>query len=253
MSYVVSGVEHVYPFKLLTGLGYLPRIWGIDKFGTNPNLEADTEANIWDFGGMYAYSTTADIDTISSSSALDTQILTVQGLDADYNYISQNVTLNGQNKVTLTTPMLRVWRVFNTSSINLAGSIYVYVDGAITVGIPDVDNTIRAYISIGNNQTLMMLFTIPLGYTGFILHTMTSLGGKKAGFLTIKKWTRLFGETWRIKRVTDLAAVGTSLHHHNNSILSPIPEKTDIHMTVIGDTLGLTCAASAQMYLVKNE
>ena len=252
MSFVIPGVEHVYPFNLMVGLGYLPNIQQIAKFGYNPDLVVDAEENIWDFGGVYTYSTIADIDTISSSSALDTQILHVQGLDADYAAITQIVTLNGQNKVTLDTPLLRIWRVFNSTDTDVSGSVYVYVDGAITAGIPDVASTIRAHINNGNNQTLMMMYTIPKGFTGFLLERDVSLGGRKNGFITVKLWIRFENSVWRIANVSDLSATGTSAIEHTNYVLGPMTEKTDIQMTATGDTLGLTCAASGEVYLVRN-
>ena len=252
MNFTVPSVEHVYPFNLMVGLGYLPNVDFVSKFGYNPDLAADVEEHIWDFGGVYTYSTTADIDTVSSSSALDTMILHIQGLDGDYNPVTQIVTLNGQSKVTLSTPLLRVWRVFNSTDTDIAGAVYVYVDGAITAGIPDVDSTIRAYVYDGNNQTLMMIYTIPKGFTGFLLKRNISLGGRKSGFVTVKLWNRFFGSVWRIANVTDLAATGTSAYEYKSSVLSPISEKTDIQMTATGDTLGLTCAAAGEIYLVRN-
>ena len=252
MGYVVPGVEHVYPFNLMVGLGYLPNVQQIAKFGYNPDLAVGAEENIWDFGGAYTYSTTDDIDTVSSSSALDTQILHIQGLDINYDEVTQIVTLNGQNKVTLKTPLLRVWRVFNTSNTDIAGAVYVYVNGVITAGIPDVDSTIRAYVYDGNNQTLMMMYTIPKGFTGFLLERDVSLGGRKTGFITVKLWIRFENSVWRIANVSDLSAAGTSAFEHTNRVLGPMTEKTDIQTTATGDTLGLTCAASGEVYLVRN-
>ena len=252
MGYVVTGVENVYPFNLMVGLGYLPNIQQVAKFGYNPDLAVDAEENIWDFGGAYTYSTTADIDTISSSSALDTMILHIQGLDSNYEPVTQLVTLNGQTKVTLETPLLRIWRVFNSTATSISGSIYVYVDGVITAGVPDVDSTIRAYIENGNNQTLMMMYTIPAGFTGFLLERDVSLGGRKSGFITVKLWVRFQDSVWRIANVADLSATGTSAIEHRNNVLGPLSEKTDVQMTATGDTLGLTCAASGEIYLVRN-
>lgn len=252
MNFTVSGVEHVYPFNLLIGLDYVPNVTSGWQYGYNSDLTADVTENIWDFGGLYTYSTIADIDTISSSSVLDTQDIILQGMDENYNIITQRVTLNGTSKVTLDTPLLRIWNAYNDSETDLAGAVYIYVDGAITAGIPDVDTTIRAYIDNGNNTTLMMMRTIPAGYTGFMAQLDTTLGGRKSGYITIVRWQRKFGKTWQITSIRDLASTGTSVHHHGTTILKPIIEKTDVQLKVIGNAIGLTCGASAQIYLVKN-
>jgi len=252
MGFVIPNVERIYPFEILGGLGYIPNTEQEFKFGYNPDLAAGTEEDVWDFGGTYTFSTTADIDTISSSSAGDTQNVLVSGLDANYDLLTVPATLNGQNKVTLSTSFLRVWRVMNVSSTDFAGSIYVYVNGAITAGIPDVDNTIRAYVENGNNQTLMMIYTIPRGYTGIIRRLFLSLGGRKTGFITVKYWARPFGMVFQIKGITDLAAAGTSTIQSRFQNALTFPAKTDFRVSATGDTLGLTIASDADILLCKD-
>lgn len=99
------------------------------------------------FGGYeLVHSATNSIDTMSSSSGSDTQVITIEGMTisgGDYTFRSQTATLDGQNKVTLTTPLAVVTRIRSqTSATPTVGNVFVYEDGAITGGIPDDTATI---------------------------------------------------------------------------------------------------------------
>ena len=67
----------------------------IHKFGNAPDFDTgDGEVDVWDGAEdnttwelmNYVYSTTDDIDSVSSSSAADTQDVVVEGLDANYDF-----------------------------------------------------------------------------------------------------------------------------------------------------------------------
>ena len=130
--------------------------------------EADGEVTVWDGANdgtlnqmVYQWSTTNAIDSISSSNSGDTQDVKIQGLDGDFNIIEQTVTLNGQNRVALSTPLIRVFRGKNNGLTAFAGSIYVYENTTISSGVPTDLTKVRLLIDDGNNQTLMALYTIP--------------------------------------------------------------------------------------------
>ena len=93
----------------------------------------------------------------SASGGTDNGVkITVQGLDANYNEQSVEVTLAGAGTATTTETFIRVFRAFVSGSTAPAGTI------SITNG-----GTTYAYIN-GDNQTLMALWTVPAGYTGYI-------------------------------------------------------------------------------------
>jgi len=127
---------------------------------------------------QYTFSSSADIDTISSSNALDVgQSIIVTGLDADWKWSSQIAVTNGQNKVTLGTPLIRVNRITNFSILGMAGNCYVYVDGAITGGIPDVKGDIRSIINNGENGSEQAIFSTPSDFDTYLLKTSHNVGG----------------------------------------------------------------------------
>ena len=76
------------------------------KFGNNAVVGTDEET-IWDQGGIYAYPTSAIVMKCSSSNTGDTStVISVSGLDENYNELTESVTLNGQTAVNTTNFLL---------------------------------------------------------------------------------------------------------------------------------------------------
>jgi hypothetical protein len=204
----------------------------VDKFGENPDIDTGTyPEDIWTFGGVYTFSATADIDSISSSDATDTQDIVVQGLDGNWELTSETVTLNGQTRVALANNYLRVFRAYNDSASSLAGTAYIYVNGSITGGVPDTATDVRAVVVNGANQTEMLIYTIPAGKTGCLEHVDSHFSrsvSTGAASMTIR--TREFGKAFRVKRRWAIMASGSSDYEHDYPYALTLPEKTDIVM-----------------------
>jgi len=221
--------------------GTVPGMSFIHKFGEAGNIDtADGFVDVWDgatdLAGLtktsmdqYTYSTTADIDSVSSSSASDTTNLEIQGLDANWEVVTQTVTLTGQTRVALTTDLIRVFRMKNAGSDAYVGNIFCYKDGDLTTGIPDTEADIRAIIQIGNEQTLMALYTIPLGKTGFLCKWYASSSKKKDQLSDVKLLFRPSGGVFQLKHVSSIAATGASAIQHEYFVPeSGLDAKTDI-------------------------
>jgi len=119
---------------------------------------ADTAAPVGP--NTYIFSNTADITTIVCTDALDTgQTILIEGVDANYEFVAQFATSNGQTEVVLSTPLLAVWVVRNVSAVDMVGFLYVFAGGGSTSGEPDDTDTVRAVINNGQNQSRMAAFT----------------------------------------------------------------------------------------------
>ena len=95
-------------------------------------------------------------DTISSTSAADDQDVKIEGQTESggvRTFVVQSATLNGQNKVTLDTPLNRVTRLYNNDTTELAGTVYVYEDGDITAGVPNDTSTVHLRVPAGAQQS----------------------------------------------------------------------------------------------------
>lgn len=222
------------------------------KFGFNPDVD-DALETVWAEGGLYSYLSAATILKVSSSSTDDTaagtgaRTVEIFGLDGNYNEISETVTLNGQTAVNTTNSYLRINRGVVRSAGSggqNAGVIYAGT-GTVTSGVPA-----NKYLSIaiGDNQTLMSLWTVPAGYTAFILHTDVTVATSQSNkYCTAKLVARPYGEVFQVKDVFVKSQGSTTQFY---SIPIRFDEKTDIEWRAIGDSAGADIAISAAMDII---
>lgn len=220
------------------------------KFGQNQSVGAAYET-IWDQGGIYSYLAVATVLKISSSSTDDdiggTGALTVQiyGLDANCEMIDEIVTLTGRTAVNTTLSYLRVHRLVVRSAGSgdeNAGDVYAGI-GNITAGVPD---TKYAKIIIGNNQTLMCVYTIPAGKIGLLTETHASMD--KAKDATLRLLVRPVGEVFQIKDIMGLFEDVSDREYH-----PPLKyvAKTDLELRAISAGAGTAVQAGFNLILVE--
>lgn len=129
----------------------------LNKYGKNVDLSTIKE-EVWARGGVETLPTTNAIDTISSSNSGDSQDVIVEGHTVDgsgnLTFVVQTATLNGQNKVTLGTPLARSTRIKNNDSDDFAGTVYVYEDDTLTAGVPQTEAKIHLQTDGNSNQSL---------------------------------------------------------------------------------------------------
>jgi len=243
--------------------GYVEGSTFIHKFGNAPDFDpADGFVSVWDpaeDGTTHelmnvVYSTSAIIDSISSSHVSDTNLMEIQGLDTDYALTVQTATLNGQNRVALTTSLIRVFRVKNISAVDLMGNVIVYEDTPLTLGVPTLKSKIRAVVHAINNQTEMAVYTIPAGKTGYMRDWYASTSGAKKGSShVLKVLARPFGQVFQLKHKASIIEDGTSYIKHEYVEPEVFVEKTDIEMKVNTDQGGSSIAGGFDIVLVDNE
>ena len=154
----MGGGVGYYPYFLQVSRGLVAGHKRVFKFGYNGVIQ-NVEETIWDVGGLYAYPSSAVTMTATSSSgATDENVqVTIEGLDASYNELSETVTLNASGTATTTDSFLRVNRAFVAGGTASAGNITIANGG-----------TTYAYVSTLHQQTLMAIWTVPAGYTGYL-------------------------------------------------------------------------------------
>ena len=250
MAREVSSITRVgtsEPFELQVARGQIAYHYSQFKFGFNPDVDNSLET-VWAQGGLYSYLAAETVLKISSSSTADTsagtgaRTVTISGLDVNYNEISETITLNGQTAVNSTNSYLRIFRmIVNTagSGGQNAGVIYAGT-GTVTTGVPA---NIYATIAIGDNQTLMALWTVPAGHTAYLLQTDITLATTQNNkYCTVSIVSRPFGEVFQVR---DRFVKSESTTNQSYSIPVKFAEKTDIEVRAIGDSAGADIAISA--------
>lgn len=215
------------------------------KFGYNPEVGTDPET-IWDGGGLYSYPTSASIMKVSSSNNLDTSTtLTIYGLNENYDAVSESITLNGQTAVNTTNQYIRSLRVIvNTNEPQ--GDIYVGT-GTVTSGVPA---NVYAKVHIGENQTLMAIWTVPRNHTAYLYDVNFNTGTTVANkFIEGRLKVKPFGEVFQTKgHIT--TATNSDI---NYSIPLILTEKTDVELQAFASSGTNAVSATMSFIYIDND
>lgn len=191
----------------------------VHKFGANFDIDQGTDPeSVWTGGGVYPWASLSSAQTIYclSTSASDTTTLTIEGLDANYDEISETVTLTGLTAVTTTNQFLRVFRMaYDATNV-----------GDIEARVTSASGTIVAQIDAGYAQTLMSVYTIPAGHTGYLVALDATIDGTKTCQMLM--YHRLAGKPFRIAHIAETEG------HYRYDFTAPltVPEKTDIDIRI---------------------
>jgi hypothetical protein len=216
----------------------------IHKFGAVPSMSTNTTGTIWDKNDtLYPWSTwsAASVINVDRASASDAgKQITVVGLDANYNQISETITLTNASNNLSTNEFIRVFRAY-------------VVDGSTNVGAINiqVNSTDVAIITAGKGQTLMAVYTVPAGYTGYLLKgTCTAQSGADA---TGDMFIRYFGQTsFRVGHTFEVSGSGGQ-YLYEFGVPIPIPEKSDIDVRLSTRSNNGRFTAAFDMILIEND
>jgi hypothetical protein len=208
----------------------------VNIFGFNRDVNGSFET-VWNDGDAYVYPTSALTMTIVSSSASDTMSVLVSGLDANYDQISETVTLTGTVAVTLSTQFYRI-----NSAVILAGNNA----GNITISNGGVT---YAFIEAGTGATQACLFTVPNGYDLYLFRiTANSATATGSQYLTIRNALRT--STGRELKVAE-ATFAESQVNYDRQIPFKIAEKTDFQFEAKSSASTNQIAIFVEAVLVK--
>lgn len=211
------------------------------KFGAVPAMSVATTGTVWDVDDtIYPWSAwdTAGVLTIPAVNASDNGgTVTVTGLDANYEVISEDFTVSSSGTTTGTKTFKRAYRAFFTDGTSNVGDINIQRGG-----------TTIARISAGKAQTLMAIYTVPNGYTAYLSKGTMSIeaGGDASGNM----YVRYSGQS--SFRIGHSFEVGDGAQYmYDFTVPLAIPAKSDIDVRCSMRTNNSRASAAFDMILIK--
>ena len=241
--------ENIDDVGLNISRGLIDGISHINKFGRNIDVDTGSET-VWEGGGIINYSATANISHIVSSSASDTFNVTVVGLDTNWNEVEQTVALAGTDGQALTTSLRRCYRMWNASATAAVGTVQC--------GVSDTTSSfsaanLRAQITIGYEQSLMAVYTVPANKTAYLVDWFAEIDkASGAGAVDFSIFAREDGGVFRIKEQQGTQTTGSSVLNRTYTVYPSFPGKTDIEIRAEGSTTNFDISAGFDLILVDN-
>ena len=227
------------------------------KFGKSAELSADTMETVWSLGGHETYVQDNLIDSIVSSGAADNEEIyiechTVEGTGADqkFTFLTQTVTLDGQNRVPLPTPVARVSTAYNNNGTELTGSVYVYQETPLTNGVPQDLTKVHEHIPQGFQQSFKAATTFSDEDYYVLTGGFGSVSNKQAASVDFYLEVRTAGKIFRQGAAVSASSTGGSWDINLDPCII-IPKNADIRITCETSTQGAVVFGSFKGYLAK--
>jgi len=218
----------------------------IHKFGATPSQSTNTTATLWDKEDtLYPWSAfdTAGVLVVGAVGAADNgKELTIQGLDENFELASETFTLSSAGTVTGTQTFKRVYRGFISTSTTNETEINVTRGGT---------EVLRILADAG--QTLMAVYTVPAGYTGYLYQGNATAQGSAfgTGFMYLRYNST--GNAFRVGHTFEVTGTGGQ-YTYKFSFPQELPEKTDIDVRMTtGTSNNGRFTAAFDILLIKNE
>lgn len=224
-GYIKSAATDPLTWKLQHGIT-AGRVGGLTRIfagGHTPTPAANTD--VWEGAGLYPFQAAATKLEILSASASDTaagtgaRTFTIQGLDTNFNPISETITLNGVTPVQTANSYLRV----NSLMIASAGSGGVNA-GDVTLRVTGAGAT-QAIARALYGYAKSAIYTVPTGFTLLVTDLLFGVAGNGNSVNVVFSFTR----------VTAAGLITTS-NEYNVNPSAPIQRLPDMAAPVTAQT-----------------
>ena len=235
-----AAVSENSTFGLNVARGLVPGMSGLFKTGVNSAFANGSEESFWSHSVIYPWSGWGAGGTLScySASASDTGSLIITGLNSTtWATQTETITLNGTTPVVTTGSFIRINSVrYNSSSTSNAGEIHLERNGT-TVG----------HISPDNGVAQNAQYTVPAGYTAYVMQGTANIGKGQDGTGYFKY--RLYGGSFN-RAMTFLLYQST--FDYTFAVPLQLPEKTDLDVTMIAANTGTAASCEYSILLIAN-
>ena len=163
------------PFDLQVARGQIMGHSILSLFGYQSSVST-TSIPVWENAAAYTYITSASTLTLVSTSASDNTSASVliNGLDSNFNIISETLALNGTTGVTTVNSYFRV----NSMVLTTPGTSQNTNVGTIT--LKQSSNTV-SQIAIGVGRSQSTVYTVPAGYSFYLDEVEVNTSNTYAG------------------------------------------------------------------------
>lgn len=227
------------PFELQVARGQIRGHQSLNISGYQASVTSQF-IPIWENATAYTYPTSAMQMTLYSSSASDTNVsILINGLDANYDQISENLILtNGTTGVNTVNSYFRINSIAVTGTMNPVG----------TISLSNSAKTIDyAKIAIGVGRSSMTIYTVPRGHTFYLAKVNCYTHSSNNQLTTYRAYTVNFNGI--VNAV--LQAPFTDVYISDKSVPRPYLEKTDIQWQCTS-TLTSSVGLQIEAILIKN-
>ena len=243
----VTKVGAYEPFDLQVARNQIAGHQTLSLFGYQSSVTT-TSIPVWENATVYTYPTSATTMTVVSTSTSDdtSAKILINGLDANFNPISETLALNGTTNVTTVNSYLRVNSMLMTSP----GTGQNTNVGTITL---KQSSNILSQINIGIGKTQSTVYTVPAGYTFYLdwVEVNTSNSYTGSTFITYKVQT--INNNTGVKIIA-LQQPFVALYSANR-IADPFAytEKSDIQWQLVTNTGTIAAGVIVIGKLIKND
>ena len=235
----VSKMGTTEPFALQVARNQIMGHSVLNINGYQPAIST-TQIALWELAQAYVYPNSNVTMTLVSTSASDTSAVkvTINGLDSNYNPVSEVVALNGTTGVATVNTYFRI----NSLVLNAGNNV-----GTITAAN---GGTTYAVILPGNGRSQMAIYTVPAGYT-FYLNRINAWSGTSlstGNYVLYNLVTTVNGITSSAAQISFELFVDVHRYAPNSFAAG-----TDIQFQFTSSSGAQHVAAYVEGYLVKND
>jgi hypothetical protein len=237
----VAQVSYLEDEKMKIARGMVKNVIPIHISGYNPNSSADE--TVWTAGGPYPWSSLATAQTLylksSTNNATDRAMLvTIEGLDSNFDILKETIHLNETNSTTAVATSNTFLRINDMYCSDANTNV-----GDITAHITSGSGTVVDQISAGHGRNMTGIYTIPAGYTGYLVKGNFSSSTASVVTFFIRPYNGGF-------ILSHIATADNTAYEYEFPFPGVMPEKTDLDVRLEAGTGKSTC--NFDILLVKN-
>jgi hypothetical protein len=209
-----------------------------------------SEESVWPDGGQVPHPTTESQLTIVSTDANDdgspagtgARTVFIEGLDENYEVVSETVTMNGTTGVT------------TTNSYMYVNKFYVVTVGSGGANAGDITAKVGAtlydIIATGYNNRTTAHYCVPAGYTGYLVEGVFT-AGQSTGTTGVTGYLKQHGPDG-VVRIGAVSALNNGSITYDFTNPYVIPEKNCVGATAIGAANNNLVSAFFNILLVQD-